>query len=391
VAGSKRAARDKSGNTVDGVWELRVTLGKNPATGKRRQLSRTFHGGARAADKELARLVAQGEQEVGATASGSVGELVRRYIDNRKRSLSPATISVYSSSASKLESTALWQVKAGKATAFDIDQALGVLVDAGASPYVTSQGYRLLKSAFNQGIAWGILGSNPCRLAQAPRVPRKRVEAPAPEDVRAMLEEMARDRIVNGHVIHDKELAAALLFAASTGLRRGALCGLKWGDLERDRLMIRRTLIVVDEKVVERPPKMRTKGEVESVALVPAELALLKGIRTEQNENRKLAGLKPVGSDGWVLSGDRLGGSPRRPRAVALAMRRACVRAGVPPISPHDLRHFAATQMLAAGASIDVVARRLHHRNAALTLAVYAHPSEEDERRAGDAVASILA
>jgi hypothetical protein len=45
--------------------------------------------------------------------------------------------------------------------------------------------------------------------------------------------------------------------------------------------------------------------------------------------------------------------------------------------------------MLAAGASIDVVARRLHHRNAALTLAVYDHPSGE-ERSAGASVMALL-
>lgn len=71
-------------------------------------------------------------------------------------------------------------------------------------------------------------------------------------------------------------------------------------------------------------------------------------------------------------------------------MRRACKRAGVPSIGPHDLRQFAAAQMIAAGDPIDVVARRLHHRNAGLTLAVYAHPYEEDERRSGAAVAALL-
>lgn len=51
-AGPKRQIRP-------GVWELRVSLGNDPATGKLRQLSRTFHGGSRAADEALRDLVDQ--------------------------------------------------------------------------------------------------------------------------------------------------------------------------------------------------------------------------------------------------------------------------------------------------------------------------------------------
>ena len=43
----------------EGVWELRVDLGTDPITGKRKQLSRTFRGPARAADAALRDLVDQ--------------------------------------------------------------------------------------------------------------------------------------------------------------------------------------------------------------------------------------------------------------------------------------------------------------------------------------------
>ena len=50
MRGSKRELRP-------GVWELRVSLGYDPETGKRHQVSKTFHGGARAADAALRDLV----------------------------------------------------------------------------------------------------------------------------------------------------------------------------------------------------------------------------------------------------------------------------------------------------------------------------------------------
>ena len=48
-----------------------------------------------------------------------------------------------------------------------------------------------------------------------------------------------------------------------------------------------------------------------------------------------------------------------------------CVRAGLPPVGPHQLRHTAATGMLRAGASLSEVAQVLRHQ-AVETTAVYA-------------------
>lgn len=47
-----------------GAWRIRVDIGRDPATGRRRQIERTVHapntpGGRRQADDELARLVAE--------------------------------------------------------------------------------------------------------------------------------------------------------------------------------------------------------------------------------------------------------------------------------------------------------------------------------------------
>jgi len=40
----------------------------------------------------------------------------------------------------------------------------------------------------------------------------------------------------------------------------------------------------------------------------------------------------------------------------------ACVRAGVPPVGAHQLRHTAATAMLREGASLSEIAQVLRHR-----------------------------
>ena len=132
------------------------------------------------------------------------------------------------------------------------------------------------------------------------------------------------------------------------------------------------------------------RPQVKVRVAIPPELAVLDEIRALQDARRRDLGMAAVGPRGWILSNDGLGGAPRNPNAVAHALTRAYKRAKIRPISAHDLRHFAATQMLRAGIPADAVARRLHHKDASITFAVYSHPTDADERRAGEAVAALL-
>ena len=56
---------------------------------------------------------------------------------------------------------------------------------------------------------------------------------------------------------------------------------------------------------------------------------------------------------------------------VSAIVRAACVRAGLPELSAHRLRHTAATEMLRAGAGLAEVGQVLRHANE-LTTAIYA-------------------
>jgi integrase len=70
-----------------------------------------------------------------------------------------------------------------------------------------------------------------------------------------------------------------------------------------------------------------------------------------------------------------------------IAARRA---AGRPHFRLHDLRHFMATEMLAAGVPIATVSQRLSHARASTTLNVYAHSVPGGDRIAAETLAAIL-
>jgi site-specific recombinase XerD len=58
---------------------------------------------------------------------------------------------------------------------------------------------------------------------------------------------------------------------------------------------------------------------------------------------------------------------------VEKTLGQACARAGVRPFTPHQLRHFYATEMLRNGAKLEVVGRILGHRGIGVTADIYRH------------------
>lgn len=332
----------------------------------------------KAALSALAVEVGQGKS-VG--SSGSVSAAITAFIEHRKAegALAPSTVVVYESSLDRINGTDLATKALSKVQPYDVEQAINRLRAEGAGPYVLSQCHRLIRAAMNQAVAWGWITRNPVLRGTGPRLPQKRVEAPTADQVLRVVEELA---------INSPDTSLIVMLGAITGLRRGALCGLRWSDIDGDRIVIRRSLVLAGKEIVERPPKMRAEGEFEELDLGDAEQVILRKIRALQMERAAQAG-STLPEDGWIYSSDGVGGSPRRPDYLTKTLSSAGKAVGV-KISPHDLRHFAATVMLSQGIDVGTVARRLHHRDPALTLRVYDHPDAERARAAGETVSKAL-
>jgi integrase len=98
-----------------------------------------------------------------------------------------------------------------------------------------------------------------------------------------------------------------------------------------------------------------------------------------------------LASEAFVFSSYTDGCRPWQPNWVTKRFIAARREAGVGRFRLHDLRHFMATQMLAAGIPIATVAQRLNHARASTTLNVYAHAVPGGDRKAAEALAAILA
>jgi len=116
------------------------------------------------------------------------------------------------------------------------------------------------------------------------------------------------------------------------------------------RLRVERALLPVTRGQVEG----RTKtGKARTVSIGAGGAAILERYR---DEKRELLGCDP---DGWLLSYDG-GVTPMRAKSLTAYMARLGKRVGV-PVHFHQLRHFAATELNAAGVDLPTAAAQLGH------------------------------
>lgn len=187
--------------------------------------------------------------------------------------------------------------------------------------------------------------------------------------------------------MREHRLYAAYHLAATTGMRRGEVLGLRWEDIDfaERRLAVRQTVLTVDYKIVLGTPK--TARGRRSVALDPETVAALQRHRRLQAQERERLGNSTVNHD---LVFARETGAPVHPDYFSQCFDRSVKRLALPKIRLHDLRHTHATLGLAAGVPAKVMSDRLGHATVAFTQDVYMHAIPQLEYSAADLVANLI-
>jgi integrase len=188
-------------------------------------------------------------------------------------------------------------------------------------------------------------------------------------------------------IVREDPRFALWRLAATTGLRRGEVLGLRWHDveLEAGRLRVTQQRVRGANGLGYGPPKT-AKGR-RSVALDPATAAAVRAHRVRQAEERLAFG---PGYEDADLVFARADGSPEDPDGISSIFARLVRLAGLPRIRFHDLRHTHATLALAAGIHPKVVQERLGHSSITVTLDTYSHAIPAMQEDAAARVAALV-
>jgi integrase len=369
----------------EGSWQLRVFIGRDPETSKRRYAERTFTGTKREAQKALAALVTEADSlSARSNRDSTLERLLREWLEHASLSFSPRTIEVTRGYIDATIVPTLGAIPVAKLTAIEIDRFYRKLLTVGGphgklSPATIRRIHGILRRALSQGVRWGWLTDNPAAKASPPRVPVRKLAPPSPEQVA---------RLFRCALETNPNLATFIVLAASTGARRGEIAALRWRnfDFKRATVSIERGLVIAGSRLIEQGTKTHQSRNV-SLDATTAELLLA---HKQREEGIAAACGTQVGTDAFVLSESPDGSAPLRPDAFSRSFQKACRRVGITGIRLHDLRHYVATQLLASGVDVRTVAGRLGHRNASTTLNVYSHFLPEADRQAAETMGSLF-
>ncbi len=339
-----------------------IYLGRDPQTGKERRKWYSFKT-RREAEAALAHLVGR-VISGGALPSTKIrlAEFFETWLrDYVEASVAPTTQASYRDTIRVHLAPALGHVPLARLAPQAIQSYIADKLRQGLSPTTVRYHMAVLHKALAHAVKWGLLSHNPADRVDLPRKVRPEIHVWDGEQLKLFLVE-AR---------HSSPHYRLYLAAVTTGMRQGELLGLRWQDVDliAGVASVQQTLYRLGKTLFIKEPKSNRSRR--TVALPPILVKELRYIRDAQTaRQRELGG---VYKDHCLVF-CQLDGKPLHAHNVAQRdFRRVALRAGVPRIRFHDLRHCHATLLLQLGVHPKVVQERLGHSTISMTLDTYSH------------------
>lgn len=273
---------------------------------------------------------------------------------------------------------ALGSVKLAKLTARQVQDLYASKRAEGLSPTTVHHIHAVLHAALEYAVRQEYAYRNVSEAAEAPKLRRRKMTAWTAQQARQFLVCAQADRLYGLFVL-----------ALATGMRQGELFGLRWQDIDLDTGVINVVhAIRRSRQAGTELAKPKTDSSQRTIAIDANTIAVLQAHRVRQNEERVLVG------DAWndidLVFSDSTGGPLRGSNVERRHFGPLMAKAGVPRIRFHDLRHTAASIMVANGVPIKVVAEMIGHASIGLTLATYVHVLPTLQRNAAQVLGSAL-
>jgi integrase len=363
-------------------WEGRLTVGWEDG----RQVRRKVTGPTRAAVVKRLRELRDATDAGRAPVRRDLS--VSRFLDTWVNdvlpgSVAPATERQYRDVIRLYIKPAIGRKHVSTLAAVDVTLMLRAMEAKRLSPNTRRLARSVLRRALRYAEQEGYVSRNVAAIAHGVRLRSTEGRTLTPEQARQLLASVRGDR-----------LEAAYTVALALGLRRGELLGLTWNDLALDatppRLTVRRTLQRV-QGVGLTVEDTKTARSRRTLYLPGPAVDALEAHRERQKAERANAGplwvARPLGLDLVFRSP---AGAPVDPMNFTHATYRATEAAGLGRWSPHELRHSAASLLIAQGVPLKVVSDTLGHASIRVTADVYGHLLEPAKAEAADAMSEAL-
>lgn len=293
----------------------------------------------------LDRLARQAGKEPSLTSRTTLGQYLDDWLASHGPTVRASTVASYTNHVDLHLKPLLGGIRVNRLRPEDVDRLIADRLKAGKSPATVVRIVTTLRIALGRAVRRRLLPDNVAALASLPRVPTHPVE-PMTEAQAAAIIDATKDEWVGPIVV----------LMLGSGLRIGEACGLDWGDVHEDQgyVMIHQT------KTVARA--------------VPISDDAVDALRSLRAARKIVSPRAPVFTRQRQGRGARADDMRVRQQSVTHALPRMLEQAKLPRVTPHGLRHGAATLMVSSGIHMRVIAEQLGHRDGgALAGRVYAH------------------
>ncbi|WP_445168256.1 tyrosine-type recombinase/integrase [Mycolicibacterium sp. Dal123E01] len=358
-------------------YELRVNTGIDNETGARQQVKRRY-ATEREAKAALARISDEAMQGTFVARKRlTVEQVCAAYVAGRHRLRATSRAKLEYDIAPLRERHGAMPVQ--RLTKQHIDELVADLLAGGTktakgrtrrkwSAVAVNKTVQTIAMILADAARQGIVVRNAAEYVDRVEVGHKVLDTYTETEVSALLAALADDRL--GHAW---ELALM-------GLRRGEIAGLRWSDIDLDAktLSVANNRVSAGGKTTEGAPKSATSRR--TLPLPDRLVSVLRAAQKRQKVERLALG-GDYGSGTYVVSNEV--GEPYNPAVLSRYWAEAVKAAGLRHIRLHDARHTAATAMHLRGVPVAVIAAWIGHKDASLTLRLYAHSQADALAAAG--------
>ena len=363
------------------LWLVRIFLGRDPSTGRRKYHNKSVRGAKKDAQQYLT--AALRERDLGSFAKPSsepLGAYLDRWLETAaKPKLKARTYRDYETLLKRYVRPSLEGRPLARVTPLEVQAVYGKIMEKGLSARTVRYTHAVLRSALQQAVKWRLLAYNPADSVELPRQSRKEIQVLSTEQTRALLRAASKDR--NG---------ALFALAVTAGPRPSEYLALKWTDLNLNAgtIVVARSLEWLQGGSWQFAETKRSRSR-RTIKLQTHVIEALKKHKAAQEMTR--VEMSGRWTDNGLIFTTRTGG-PLNERNLAQRDFVRILSAAKLPTDVHlyDLRHTAATLALSAGVSPKVVSEMLGHASAAFTLDVYSHVLPHMQDSAAEKVEALL-
>lgn len=382
MAGRRGKGEGSIRERADGRWEVRINLGRG-IDGKRQAKSSFAATQAEAVQvlRKLGGRAASGQLLT--TSTPTVARYLEEWYATNEDHWRPSTRRGYRAAIETFLVPAFGPLRLEQLTPQVLQRWLTRhKVEHGARRRI-ALAHAVLRSALGDAVRLQLVGVNAAVMVKVPQPAKHPIRALTVDHARAFLE------VAKGH-----RLRALFSMALASGLRLGEATGLRWADVDltTGEIRITQQLQRVGRQLALQP--LKTAKSRRTVVLPDVTLDALREHRQQQLRERLKAGAAWMDSGlvftTYALRDEQPIGGPLHPRNVLRALHALLVKAELPRMRFHDLRHSAASLLLASGVELAEVSMLLGHSELRVTLDFYAHLQRETAARAAKKMDAIL-